>query len=352
MKKRWAFLVGVNRYTDPNFSSLKFCVNDVVALERVLTQLGYTVVCLHDELDNNSPRFPTRDNVEAELEAICKAVQADDLLWVHCACHGTLVEKQSNKKEPVLITKDIRQASLKTRALSVAEVEKYMRGSGARQLILTLDACHSGVDIGRDVTDPEFIRNVYELAEGFALIAASTAQQKSFEWQEKQHGVFTYHLLEGLSGQADRKGKDFATVDDLKTHVLNGLRNWNVKNSLMQEPTARTEGLGDIIVADYREYSKPELPRAKETELEGSVKSQPSPRENSTPRRLSKVAAIKKESLEKRLARLIEDYATVNDQIDREGDGDKRQQLQRKAGGFLVQMENLESEINKLDELN
>ena len=46
MKKRWAFLVGVNRYTDPNFGSLKFCVNDVVALEQILTQLGYTVVCL------------------------------------------------------------------------------------------------------------------------------------------------------------------------------------------------------------------------------------------------------------------------------------------------------------------
>jgi molecular chaperone GrpE (heat shock protein) len=81
-------------------------------------------------------------------------------------------------------------------------------------------------------------------------------------------------------------------------------------------------------------------------------RSQPSPRDNSTPRRLSKAAAIKKENLEKRLARLSEDYATVNDQIDREGDGDKRNQLQRKADDFLAQMEKLESEMNKLDELN
>ena len=92
-----------------------------------------------------------------------------------------------------------------------------------------------------------------DLAEGFALIAASTAQQVAQEWKEKEHGVFTYYLLEGLSGQADRDGKEFVTVDDLKTHVLDGLRRWNVEHGgLLQEPTARTEGLGDIILADYR----------------------------------------------------------------------------------------------------
>jgi len=348
MKKRWAFLVGVNRYRDPHFGSLKFCVNDVVELERVLIQLGYTVKCLHDELDSESHLFPTRDNVEAELTAVCNAVQPDELLWVHFACHGTLVEREPNKKEPVLITRDIRQNLLKTRSLSVAEVEQYMKVSKARQLILTLDACHSGVDIGRDVTDPEFIRNVYELAEGFALIAASTAQQKSFEWQEKQHGVFTYHLLEGLSGQADRKGKDFVTVDDLKTHVLNGLRNWNVKNSLVQEPTARTEGLGDIILADYREYSKPEVLRAKETESEGSVRSQPSPRDNSIQPDLSSVSEIEKQELQEELNSHSEEYKAVSRQLRQVRDYRDRLLLKKQADDLLKQMKEVEAKLKQL----
>jgi hypothetical protein len=91
------------------------------------------------------------------------------------------------------------------------------------------------------------------MAEGFAFIAASTAQQVAQEWAEKEHGVFSYYLLEGLSGKADRTGKHLVTVDDLKTHVLDGLRRWNVEHGgLLQEPTARTEGMGDIILADYR----------------------------------------------------------------------------------------------------
>jgi hypothetical protein len=247
IRHRWALLVGVDRYLDPAFPPLRFCVNDVLALERVLERLGYTVVALHDDAPEER-LVPTRDNVEAELARLCRVAGPHDLLLVHFACHGKLVDGR-----PVLVTREIRAPTLAKKALPLAEVERQMRASAARRLVLTLDACHTGVEIGRDLADPEFIRNAYELAEGFALIAASTAQQVAQEWEEKEHGVFTYYLLEGLSGQADRGGKEFVTVDDLKTHVLDGLRRWNVEHGgLLQEPTARTEGLGDIILADYR----------------------------------------------------------------------------------------------------
>jgi hypothetical protein len=248
IQDRWALLVGVNRYVDPAFPPLKFCVNDVLALEATLNDLGYTVITLHDNATKEHLR-PTRDNVEAELTRLCQVAGPDDLLLVHFACHGKLVDGK-----PVLITRETRAPILERRAMPLAEVERMMRESEARRLVLTLDACHTGVEVGRDLADPEFIRNAYELAEGFALIAASTAQQIAQEWAEKEHGVFTYYLLEGLSGQADRDDKDFVTVSDLSLHVLNGLKHWNVEHArLLQEPTARTEGLGDIIVADYRE---------------------------------------------------------------------------------------------------
>ncbi|PAX57115.1 caspase family protein [Brunnivagina elsteri] len=349
MAQRWAFLVGINRYTDPNFGTLKFCVNDVLAIANILQQVGYEVVCLHDELERDSHLFPTRDNVEAQLKQLCHQVQSDDLLWVHFACHGTRVEREVNKKEPVLITRDTRQDLLETRAISLAEVEKFMRDSQARQLVLTLDACHSGVELGRDLTDPEFIRNVYELAEGFALIAASTAQQKAFEWQEKQHGVFTYYLLQGLSGKGDFSGKNFVTVDNLKLYVLGELRRWNIQNSLTQEPTARTEGLGDIILADYRCYPKPA-----EIKMEASVSSvtsgnQPKSRDDSTRSGLSKTAALQKQMLEEQLVSLSEEYAVVNKQMNSERDARSRLLLKKQADELLEHMKQVEAELEKLN---
>lgn len=247
IRERWALLVGVDYYIDPSFAPLKYCVRDVLTLQTALEAAGYTVVILHDAAPDEH-LLPTRDNVEAELARICKAAGRDDLIWVHFSCHGKLVEGQ-----PVLITREMREPTLARKAMPLAEVERELRSSPARRRILTLDACHTGVEIGRDLADPEFIRNAYELAEGFALLAASTSQQVAQEWADKAHGVFTYFLLEGLSGKADRTGKGFITVNDLTTHTLDGLRRWNVTHGgILQEPTARVEGLGDMILAELR----------------------------------------------------------------------------------------------------
>jgi hypothetical protein len=240
---RWALLAGINHYVDPAFPPLRFCISDVLALEGLLCARGYTTVVLHDEAPEER-LLPTRDNVEAELARLCGVAGADDLLWVHFAGHGKLADGQA-----VLVTREMRAPTLAEKALPLSEVERRMRDSRARRLVLTLDACHTGVEIGRDLSDPEFMANAYELAEGFALLAGSTAQQVAQEWEEKAHGVFTYYLLEGLSGQADHGGKGFVTVDDIKTYVLDSLRRWNVAyGGLLQEPTARTEGLGDMIL--------------------------------------------------------------------------------------------------------
>ncbi len=251
IRERWALLVGVDYYVDPGFACLKYCVEDVLALQATLEAVGYTVVALHDAAPHEH-LLPTRDNVEAELTRICNAAEQDDLIWVHFSCHGKLVEGQ-----PVLLTRESRTPTLAKKALRLAEVEQALRHSPARRQVLTLDACHTGVEIGRDLADPAFIRNAYELAEGFALLAASTSQQVAQEWAAKEHGVFTYFLLEGLSGKADRTNKGFITVNDLTTYTLDGLRKWNVTHGgILQEPTARVEGLGDMIVADLRGAGK------------------------------------------------------------------------------------------------
>ena len=247
IRERWALLVGIDHYTDPGFAPLNFCVNDVVALQQLLAGVGYHVIALHDQVAE-SHRKPTKDNIEAELVAICRAVGPDDLLWVHFAGHGQIIAGQ-----PVLITQQARAQTLLSSGLPLQKVEEQLKASPAGRLIITLDACHAGVEVGRSGSDPEFNHRVYDLARGFALIAASTAQQKAQEWREKEHGVFTYYLLEGLSGEADRTGKQFVTVDDLKDYVLNKLRVWNpLHGGMLQEPTARTEGLGSMILADYR----------------------------------------------------------------------------------------------------
>ncbi|MGI0486440.1 caspase family protein [Pantanalinema rosaneae CENA516] len=313
-RDRWALLVGINTYIDPHFSPLKFCVNDVQVLEQTLSQLGYTVVCLHDQQTDQAD-LPTRDNVEDALVRLCQTVREDDLLFVHFACHGKLVDRT-----PFLITQDTRYHLLAKRALSVAEVEDYMRNSQAKQLVLSLDACHTGVEVGRDVTDPEFLHNVYDLATGFALIAASTSQQKAQEWQEKQHGVYTYYLMEGLRGAADRSNKALVTVRDVQEYVTDRLRHWAIQSGgLIQEPTVRLDGIGDMILADYRKtpinLDRSTLPEhsqsSSRTTRDSSGSPDPTPMPSNQPR-LKSPKELQREQLERDYTLKVKIYETVS----------------------------------------
>lgn len=247
IKKRWAFLVGINSYVDPAFSKLSFCIKDVKALQNTLSRLNYETVCLHDEL-KSGPRFPSRNNIEAELVTFCEQMGEDDLLWVHFACHGMQLEEQSGKEQPVLIAQDTRRATLSSTSLPLSKVEELMGKSKAKRRVLTLDACETGVEMGRNSNAPDFIKNVHELAEGYALISASTAKQAAQERQDIGHGVFTHYLLKGLKEDAkDEQGN--ITISGLYNYVLNEFRSRNIQQGgQLQEPTYRAQGIGDIIL--------------------------------------------------------------------------------------------------------
>ncbi|NEQ34315.1 MAG: hypothetical protein F6K04_25575 [Leptolyngbya sp. SIO4C5] len=272
IRKRWAFLVGINRYTD--YGTLSYCVDDVLALEKLLKALDYTVVSLHDRLDqedrdgNPNPRYPTENNIRAELKNLCAAIKdgenqgQDDLLLTYFACHGT----RQPDDQPRLVARDTRKSLVQTGAISIEEIEQAMNASGAGCKILMLDACHIG--LGKTGTrapeDPELLRKIHDLAKGYALITASTDQQDAHEWDGACHGVFSFYVLSGLSGKADLHDKDYVTVGDLSGYVLSKLQDWRVEQGIDQVPQGRVEGnLGDFILIDqYRRLQQSFLPEA------------------------------------------------------------------------------------------
>ncbi|WP_437712461.1 caspase family protein [Sorangium sp. So ce448] len=252
---RHAFLVGVGRYDDRSIGNLRFCVNDVVALGNALkNELGYTTVkVMHDDVEDDT-MLPLRNRVLQELSLLASGLHPNDLLLVHFSCHGAL-----HKGKPVLLFRDTGKQVLSETCLSVNRIKKILLESPARRKILFLDACHAGVDLGRALDgpslDPAFVHDAFELAEGLAVLSGSTSQQIAMERPEAKLGVFTSFVLEGLRGAADRAGrKGFVTVDDLNHYVTCGVQQWSREQSLsLQTPTARIEGTGSMILADFRE---------------------------------------------------------------------------------------------------
>lgn len=250
-RRKFALLVGVNRFLDGRtFPSLRYCVNDVLVLRETLASQGYLVHLLHDDMPDTAYR-PLRENVRRQLTELCQQAQSDDLLLVHFACHGFVQGGQQ-----YLAVHDTRPSRLADTAISVAALEQQLRQCPARRRILILDACQSGATLHRGAEE-DFIRFAFEQAEGFVRIAASTSQQKAQEWHDKKMGAFSYFLNAALRGEAKNQ-YGLVTVQTVANYVLAQLRRWSKENlGRVQEPTLQYEGLGEIILADYRSQTPP-----------------------------------------------------------------------------------------------
>jgi hypothetical protein len=254
---RRALLVGINAYVDGGLPPLKYCVNDVRALEEALRGAGYdSIVTLHDEATEARLR-PTRENIKVELMALAAALTADDLALVHFSCHGMLIGGK-----PHLLPASTRLKILAESALAVDEVMRLLSASAARRVVVLLDACHTGVEYGRDASGhgltPAFVHNVYELAQGVKVFAGATRTQVARERDDTGRGVFTSFIVEALARSGDHAAADFdqkgfVTFDDLRNYVSNGVMAWSAEHSLeLQLPNERGEGAGAMILVDYR----------------------------------------------------------------------------------------------------
>ncbi len=243
----WAMLVGLNEYEDrANYGQLQVCVKDVNAIRENLVAGGFDparIRLLTDQTDEK----PTRAKILAAFQSLANAAEPDDLLLFYYSGHGDQTDGES-----YLVARDGQYLVLPDTAVPVSKIKQIMEQSQARAKVMILDACHSGVDMGGKGAQPmsaEFIRRVFEEAEGLAILAACKQGQLSYEWRAQECSVFTHFLLEALSGQADRDGKGFVTVQDANRHVINGVKLWASQRNVTQTPTIQYGAAGDIILA-------------------------------------------------------------------------------------------------------
>jgi hypothetical protein len=249
--RRWAVLAGVNQYDD--YGDLQVCVKDVEAISQRLISAGYERDHLR-LLTDNEKQLPTREEIITALQSWANLTEPDDLLLFYYSGHG-----QADDQDTYLIARNGRSINLPLTAVKLSDVTGIMRGADARAKIIILDACHSGADLpgkGAPSMTEEFIRHVFEQAEGLAIIASCKQGEKSYEWLEQERSAFTHFLLEALEGQADLDQKRFVTVQDVNRYVRYQVSLWAGLRNRSQTPTLVSEVSGDIILADYRQHKR------------------------------------------------------------------------------------------------
>lgn len=235
---RWrALLIGVRDYEDPSWRPLQYAVNDVVSLASMLQAGGYEFVrTLHS--DGQRPDITA---IDTALDDLTRGADSQTLLLVYFAGHGSL-----NDERAYLLPCNRINGKYDKFAVGVQTLEERLANSGARAVVLILDACHSGARVGaREHGDSEFVRRVIEQAQGMVVLSASNWEGFSWEDDDLQHGIYTHHLVEALHGKARDGRNPYITTNHAHHYVTNQVSAWAEAQGHLQTPTIRQSAYGD-----------------------------------------------------------------------------------------------------------
>ena len=244
--KKFAVLVGINEYGDSSINPLNFSVKDIQDFYDVLVdpEKGKYVENNVKVLSDTNEERPARNNILSKLTTMSRSANPEDSILFYFSGHGAEIGGK-----PYLLCSDSYRNTIEQTTLSNELIRKVMESSLARVKIIILDACHSGVLKGvkdSGIMTKSFFESFFPPPEGFVALASCKLGECSHEWAEKEHGVFSYYLLEGLEGSADRDGDKIITITDAYNYTSENVRRWAFKKGLEQNPTFRATLSGDI----------------------------------------------------------------------------------------------------------
>ncbi len=142
-----------------------------------------------------------------------KAMKKGDRLYIYMAGHGDAI----NQDEYFFLTYDTNPAGDKNNYLITGNIQLYNLKSRIGELtrnnvevFLIMDACRSNELPGGTDGQQALNSAISERKTGEAIMLATGAGQESLEDSKigTGHGLFTYYLVDGLSGLADQKGNN------------------------------------------------------------------------------------------------------------------------------------------------
>jgi len=260
--KRWALVIGVDKYQDPQISPLKGSDNDARLIADALVRYaGFPrdqVILL--STDQPAERQPTRVNILRRLSNLSTAVPKDGLLLVSFAGHG-----MERSGQAFLLPSDAQISDqisfLEETAISMNRVKERIKETGVGQVVVLLDACRNDPGGRADAINP--LSSAYTNAfnfdvrnrevQAFATVYATGIGQRAYEYTEKKQGYFSWAVVEGLKGgAANDRGE--VTLSQLVKYVQDTVPKRlaiDLGSTKQQRPFAMIEGYraDELIVA-------------------------------------------------------------------------------------------------------
>jgi len=218
--ERYALLVGVNEYEHNKLKPLHFAENDASALSVVLKSAQYHVTLLTTK-SASSELKPTKLNIEKQLGQILKECHKGDTIVIAFSGHGLQFEGEA---DAFFCPADAKPFKTNTDSLvSIGKIYRDLDASFATMKVLLVDACRDDPAASRGVSRGITSASAPPPPQGVAALFSCGVGEESYETPKLKHGIFFYHVIEGLKGFAADNDQE-VTFASLASYVSRRVR--------------------------------------------------------------------------------------------------------------------------------
>jgi len=208
--------VGVSEYANPSYN-LTYADDDAESITALFSTVGkgvYKQIHL-EKLTNNDA---TKKKILNAFAWLHQNATSRDVVVIFIASHGF-----NENGDFYILPHDGDAKRLAETGISWQHLSSTL-GNISAKVLLMVDACHSGQlgsDAGQNTSNnTEAVRKISADENGVVIMAASTGDETSLEFEGWGHGAFTLSILEGLEqGKADIKDDMIIFLRELDFYV-------------------------------------------------------------------------------------------------------------------------------------
>jgi uncharacterized caspase-like protein len=145
--------------------------------------------------------------------------QKNDRVFVFFAGHGATRRLASGRDLGYIIPVDSNPDEFATDAIAMTDVQNIAESLQAKHVLFVMDACYSGLGLTRGGTSSSAFLRENARRTARQMLTAGGADQQVADSGPNGHSVFTWVLLQALSGKGDLNGDGLITGTELAAYV-------------------------------------------------------------------------------------------------------------------------------------